>query len=216
MRRVVPDGWSLDASVERLSGAESLEAYRLGASGRLAALDWGVAARAHWSVQTLQALNGATRHSAGVSIGAAHWRLSGGAFDEPTLMRHGAYVRLEAAAQPRPDLHAIGYLDAEYASGGPPSYWRAGMVAAWLPAPGWTLLGHATFHRDLAGYSPWLEEGAAREMRSLSLALERGWQPASGVWRILARTHVGRRWSNLDLFEYRDAGIQFTLQRRWK
>lgn len=216
LRRVVPGGLTLDANVERLFGATAAEAFRVGASGRLDDERPGAPTQTHWSLQTLQAYNGGTRHSAGLSHRTARWRLSGGVFDEPSLTRRGAYLRLEGAAQPRPDFQALLYIDGEYASGGPPSFWRVGAVAAWSPAPRWTVLGHATLHRDFSAYSPWLEDGAARDMRSLNLALERTWGPATGDWRVLARTNVGRRWSNLELFSYRDTGVQLSLQRRWK
>ena len=52
-------------------------------------------------------------------------------------------------------------------------------------------------------------------MHTLNVAIERAWQPTDGRWQVVARAQAGARWSNLDLFDYRDAGLQISFRRQW-
>jgi len=216
LRRSVPGGWGFQANLERIFGNEDSAAHRLSVHGRLPWAGSGAVGWAQWSAQTQRAYDGATRHALGASAGGRDWRLSGGGFDEPTLARQGVYLRLEGASRPHPQLQALAYAELEHAWSGPPSFVRMGAMASWAPAPRWVLLGHVSAHRDLSGYSPLLEDGAAREMLSANLSLERAWEPGPGTWQLLGRLYGGRRWSNLELFTYRDAGVQVSLRRRWQ
>ena len=216
LRRSVPGGWGFHANLERIFGNEDSSAHRLSVHGRLPWSGSGAAGWGQWSAQTQRAYDGATRHALGASVGGRNWRLSGGGFDEPSLARQGVYLRVEGASRPRPEVQALAYAEVEHAWSGPPSFVRMGAMASWVPAPNWLLLGHFSAHRDLSGYSPLLEDGAAREMLSANLSLERAWEPGPGNWQVLGRLYGGRRWSNLELFTYRDAGVQVSLRRRWQ
>lgn len=215
VRRVVPESWSLEAAAQGLLGADHLRAYRLAVAGRLrSARDEGEL-QAQWFAQTQQAYDGARRHSGGVSLNRRAWGLTGGVYDEPEAERRGAFVRLEHAWRLRADLLAHAFATVEYAASGPPSYLLGGAAFSWSPAPNWTFLAQASSHRDLAAYSPWLEGGASRTMHTLNVAIERAWQPTDGRWQVVARAQAGARWSNLDLFDYRDAGLQISFRRQW-
>ena len=216
LRHGVSGDWGFQANLERIFGNEDSTAHRLSVQGRLPWSGRGAVGWAQWSAQTQRAYDGATRHALGVSVGGRDWRLSGGGFDEPGLERRGIYLRLEGASRLRPDVQALAYAEVEHAWSGPPSFVRLGAMASWAPAPHWVLLGHVGAHRDLSGYSPLLEGGAAREMLSANLSLERAWEPGPGNWQVLGRLYGGGRWSNLDLFTYRDAGVQVSLRRRWQ
>jgi len=216
LRRSTPGGWGFLANLERIYGNEDSSAHRLSVHGRLPWPASGAVPWAQWSAQTQSAYDGSTRHAVGMSVGGQDWRLSGGGFDEPDLARRGVYLRLEGASRPHPELQVLTYAAVEHAWSGPSSFVRMGALAFWVPVQGWMLQGHVNVHRDLSGYSPLLENGAARELLSANLSLERTWEPEPGRWQVLGRLYGGRGWSNLELFTYRDVGVQVSLRRRWQ
>ena len=159
-------------------------------------------------------LDNTTRQAVGLSIPRQAWRFTAGLFNEPELERQGFSLRLDRAWVMAPNLQSVTYAELEHATAGKASLVRAGILAEWAFAPAWALSAQATLHRDLQGYSPLLASNAPRNMLSAHLALEHHWEPAPR-WRVVGRAHVAQRWSNLSLFEYRDAGVQFSLQRVW-
>jgi hypothetical protein len=215
VQRIAPQGLSVDASVQHLWGSGAETAHRFGLSGRLPQAE-GAPVRLRWLAQTQRAHDGQDRHTLALSAAGTAWRVSAGLFQEPELSRDGLYLRLERLLELRPTLQASVFAGAEQVTDEGTGFWRAGAALAWAPSPGWTLLGQASLHRDFSGYSPWLRDNAPRRMHSLDLALERAWQLAGPDWQFLARVHGSRRWSNLELFGYRDAGLQLSLRRRWQ
>lgn len=215
VQRLTPNGISVDASVQRLGGSDSGAAHRLSVSGRLP-LEGGFSRAPRWLLQTQQALDGNVRHTAALSGADAAWRLSGGLFSEPDLARDGLYLRLEHVHQLRRGLRVSAFGGLEHPMDGVTGYWRAGAALSWEPWSDWSMFAQAILHRDFSGYSPLLEGGARRAMHSLDLALEHSWRPMGAGWQLLARAHVSRRWSNLSLFEYRDAGFQLSIRHRWQ
>ena len=213
VRRTVAGQSSLEASVQTLSSGG--QAYRLGAMGRIPVSGLGQESLVQWSAQTQQAFSGNTRHAYGLVLSRASWALAGGGFNEPALGRHGAYLRADRLIPLRSNLVVNGFVEAEYAANGPPSLWRAGGAAAWTPAAGWFLLGQADLVRDTSGYSALLANDAHRRMHGFSAAVERALTPDGVKWQLFLRGYVARRWSNLDLFDYRDFGAQVSLRRRW-
>lgn len=213
VRRTVAGQSSFEASVQNLSTGG--QAYRLGAMGRIPISGLGNETLVQWSAQTQQAFSGATRHAYGLVLNRASWALAGGGFNEPALGRHGAYLRADRLVQWRSNLYANGFFEIEHTASGPPSLWRTGVAAAWAPAPGWFLLGQADLVRDTSGYSSLLEGGAKREMYGVSVAVERALTPDAVQWQLFLRGYAARRWSNLDLFEYRDFGAQVSIRSRW-
>ena len=215
VQRFSPQGLSIDASVQRLSASDLGTAYRLAFSAPISGFqDAGGTIR--WLLQTQRALDGNVRHTAALSSAGPAWRLSGGLFLEPELSRDGMYLRLERTQSLGSGLRASVFGGLEHSFDGLTGYWRAGAALAWAPRPAWSVLGQAMLHRDLSGYSPWLENGARRSMQSLDFAVERNWQPMGPDWQLVARAHLSRRWSNLALFAYQDAGLQLSLRRRWQ
>lgn len=214
IQRVSPDGWGLEAGALAVAGAESDQSFRIGLSGPLpgSPVPGGLL---QWSVQAIKGLGGSDRYAAGLSWSQRHWRISGGRYGEPYLGRQGAYLRLERFWDPHPRVQSLAYLDAERASSGPPSFGRAGAILAISLTQTWKILMHASLQHDLTGYSPLLESGAPRAMRAFTAVIEKAWVPAP-TWELKARLNLGRRWSNLELFEYRDLGAQLVLARRWR
>ena len=210
LRHIMQDRWGLEVNQQQWSGAEGRSAGSLLVFGGTTLAGQSV----QWSALALRSLDDTTRQAVGLSIPRHAWRFTAGLFNEPDLERRGYSLRLDRAWVASPNLQSVTYAELERATAGKSSLVRAGILAEWAPAPSWVVSAQATLHHDLQGYSPLLASNAQRNMLAAYLALERHWEPAPR-WRIVGRAHVARRWSNLSLFEYRDAGVQLSLQRLW-
>jgi len=210
LRHVVQDQWGLEVSQQQWGGAEGRNASSLLVFGAATLAGQGV----QWSALALRSLDDSTRQAVGLSIARPVWRFTAGLFNEPALERRGYSLRLDRAWVASPSLQSVTYAELERATAGKSGLVRAGFLAEWAIAPSWLVSAQATLHRDLQGYSPLLENNAPRNMLTAHLALERHWTPAPR-WRIAGRVHAVQRRSNLSLFEYRDAGVQLSLQRLW-
>jgi hypothetical protein len=210
LRHVVQDQWGLEVNQQKWGGSEGRSAGSLLVFGAGTVAGQGV----QWSALALRSLDDTTRQAVGLSIPHQAWRFTAGLFNESALERRGYTLRFDRALAMPPSLQFVGYAELERATAGKSSLARAGILAEWAVAPSWVVSGQATLHRDLQGYSPLLESNAPRKMLAAYLALERHWEPAPR-WRIAGRVHAAQRWSNISLFEYRDAGVQLSLQRLW-
>ena len=210
LRHIVQDKWGLEVSQQQWGGAEGRNASSLLVFGGTSLAGQSV----QWSALTLRSLDDTTRQAVGLSIPRHAWRFTAGLFNEPDLDRRGYSLRIDRAWVVSPKLQSVTYAELERATAGKSSLVRAGILAEWAMALSWVVSAQATLHHDLQGYTPLLASNAPRNMLAAYLALERHWEPASR-WRIVGRAHVVQRWSNLSLFEYRDAGVQLSLQRLW-
>lgn len=216
VQRTAPGGLSLDASLQSITGSESLQAGRVSLAGPLAWPDpktgGGVLG---WYVQSRRSYDGAMRNGAGMTRAWDGWQMTVGWFAEPTLSRSGPYVWLERSGSIASGVQAQVFLEAEQSAHGVPGHVRFGLSSAWSPAPRWTGLLQASVQHEFGGYSALLENGAARSLQHLYLALERSW-PVAAESELAIRLQVGRRWSNISMFDYRDAGMQAAWRTRWR
>ena len=210
LRHVVHDQWGLELNQQQWGGTEGRNARSLLVFGAATLAGQSV----QWSALALRSPDDTTRQAVGLSVPRQAWRFTAGLFSEPALQRHGYSLRIDRAWAASPTLQSVTYAELERATSGASSLVRTGILAEWAVAPSWLVSAQATLHRDLQGYSPLLTSNAPRTMLAAYLALERHWEPAPR-WRVVARAHAAQRWSNLALFEYRDAGVQLSLQRLW-
>lgn len=210
LRHVVQDRWGLEVSRQQWGGSEGRNAGSLLMFGGSTVAGQSV----QWSALALRSLDDTTRQALALSVPRHGWRFTAGLFNEPDLDRRGYSFRLDRAWPVSPAIQSVTYAELERATAGKASLVRAGILAEWAVAPFWAVSAQATLHHDLQGYSPLLANNARRNMLAAHLALERHWVPAL-LWRIVGRAHVAQRWSNLSLFEYRDAGVQLSMQRWW-
>lgn len=218
LQRTAPGGLTVDANAQRIGGQEHWQTARLALAGNLPlqlASPGEEPLQTGWTWQSRRALDGVDRHSVGLTVGHQSWRLTAAGFTEPALARKGQQLLAEYIAVQQPRWQLNTYADFEHAVSGEPGHARLGLVAAWAFAPHWLALAQASAQRDLRSYSPWLENGAPRVMQAAYLALEKLWQPAGQSWQLAVRAHLGQRWSNLSLFDYRDAGLQLSWRHRW-
>lgn len=211
LRHVVQDSWGFDVTTQSVGGGDPYQT-----AGRVLFFgDTAVSGQPlRWSLYSLRAIDGSIRHAAGASALRKDWRFSAGLFSEPDLDRRGYTLRVDRSLMARPGLEAVGFAELEQATHGRSGYVRGGVLGEWLVDRHWLVSAQLSLHRDLEGYSPLLANDASRRMTTANLAVERGWEPMP-KWRLVARAHVAKRWSNISLFEYRDAGFQFSLQRWW-
>ena len=210
LRHIMQEQWGLEVSQQQWGGAEKRHARSLLVFGGATMAGHSV----QWSALAQRSLDDTTRQAVGLSLPRQAWRFTAGLFKEPDLQRQGYSLRVDRAWATSAHVQSVTYAELERASAGKSSLLRAGILAEWAVAPAWSVAAQATLHHDLQGYSPLLASNAPRNMLAAYLALERHWQPAPR-WRIVGRAQVAKRWSNLSLFEYRDAGVQLSVQRLW-
>lgn len=169
-----------------------------------------------WQAQTQRLLDGTERHQLGLQATQGHWQWQAGLYTEPQLNRRGPYLRLlRAWGPPHASAQWLAWADAEQnRAGGAPSFVRAGAQLTLAPAPAWEWQVQAQQHQDLAGYSPLLESGARRRLRTLSLTLDYQLSAAPAHAWVL-RSYAARRWSPMPLFAWRDAGLQLIWRSVW-
>lgn len=235
-------GLGLQAQVQYVNLSQARTALRLAAQGPLplpwpqtspddaintpanAAGQGGTAAAAssasppqwQWQAQTQRLLDGTERHQLGLQATQGHWQWQAGLYTEPQLNRRGPYLRLlRAWGPPHASAQWLAWADAEQnRAGGAPSFVRAGAQLTLAPAPAWEWQVQAQQHQDLAGYSPLLESGARRRLRTLSLTLDYQLSAAPAHAWVL-RSYAARRWSPMPLFAWRDAGLQLIWRSVW-
>lgn len=210
LRHIVQDRWGLEVSQQQWGGAEGRNASSLLVFGGTTLAGQSV----QWSALALRSLDDTTRQALGLSFPQQAWRFTSGLFNEPDFDRRGYSLRIDRGWMASPSLQSVTFAELERATAGKSSLVRAGILAEWAMAPSWVVSAQATLHHDLQGYSPLLASNAPRNMLAAYLALEHHWAPAPR-WRLVSRVHLAQRWSNLSLFQYRDAGVQFSVQRLW-
>ena len=218
LQRSIPGGLLVDVSAQHVLGQEHRQASRLALVGPLAELsvqDEMEPLQTSWTLQSRRGFDEVDRHSVGLVLRRQRWRLTAMGFVEPKLAREGQQVLAEYVVVQQPEWQILARAEAEHAARAYPGYARLDLEGGWAFAPHWLALAQASAQRDLRSYSAWLENGAPRHMQTAYLALERRWQPASQPWQLAVRAHLGQRWSNISLFDYRDAGLQLSWRHHW-
>ena len=162
---------------------------------------------------TLRSVDGNTRHSAGLAWSHGAWRLTAQAFKEPELDRQGYTLRVEHLhSNSSNSAQTLLYGELEKADSGVPGFIRSGFAREYALTPTLSLLTQFSAQRDFVGFSSLLENGATRRLVFAELGVQKDWGSHAG-WNVSSALHIGRRWSNLALFEFKDRTLQISLNR---
>ena len=161
---------------------------------------------------TLRAVDGSSRTSAGLSWPLANWRLTAQLFKEPQLERQGYALRLDHLQRSQSGNQTLLFAELEKSNSGVPGYIKSGILREYALTSGVSVLAQLGLQRDFAGYSVLLADGATRRLLLAQLGLQRDWGQLDG-WQLGSALQLARRWSNLALFEYRDATLQLSIER---
>ena len=161
---------------------------------------------------TLRAVDGNGRTSAGLSWPLANWRLTAQLFKEPQLERQGYALRLDHLQRSQSGNQTLLFAELEKSNSGVPGYIKSGILREYALTSGVSVLAQLGLQRDFAGYSVLLADGATRRLLLAQLGLQRDWGQLDG-WQLGSALQLARRWSNLALFEYRDATLQLSIER---
>ena len=162
---------------------------------------------------TLRSVDGNTRHSAGLAWSHGAWRLTAQAFKEPELDRQGYTLRVEHLhSNSNSGAQTLLYAELEKADSGVPGFIRSGFAREYALTPTLSLSTQFSAQRDFGGYSALLENGATRRLVFAELGVQKDWGSHAG-WSVSSALHIGRRWSNLALFEFKDRTLQISLNR---
>ena len=160
----------------------------------------------------LNALDGSSRVSAGLSLPMGNWRLTGQVFREPRFDSGGYAFRADHLQTSRTGAHTLIYAEAEKTNANLGGYVRTGFLKEWVLAPRWSLLAQMSVQQDFAGYSSLLENGARRKLLYGELGLQKAWGSYGG-WNLSSTVYTRRRWSNLDLFGFKDTTLQISIDK---
>ncbi len=161
---------------------------------------------------TLRAVDGNGRTSAGLSWPLANWRLTAQLFKEPQLERQGYALRLDHLQRSQSGNQTLLFAELEKSNSGVPGYIKSGILREYALTSGVSVLAQLGLQRDFAGYSALLADGATRRLLLAQLGLQKDWGQLAG-WQLGSALQLARRWSNLALFEYRDATLQLSIER---
>ena len=212
LARLTTGGTLLQMQAQGVDLAQARTALRLAAQGPMPGTQQGAW---QWQLQTQRLLDGTHRHQAGAAYlsGATQWHA--GAYSEPQARRRGPYARvLHHWAMPQGHQYQA-WADLEVNQGeGAPSQLRLGGQAMLALGRHWQWQGQLQHHHDLAGYSALLENNKKRNILTFSTALEYQLDPlAPQGWAL--RIYGARRWSNIPLFAWKDAGAQIVWRSAW-
>lgn len=214
LARLTGGGTLLQVQAQGVDLSQARTALRLAAQGALPTSgEQGSAWQ--WQLQTQRLLDGTHRHQAGAVYldGANQWHA--GAYSEPQARRHGPYARL-LHHWATPWGHQFqAWADLEGNQGeGAPGLLRLGGQAVLALGSHWQWQGQLQHHHDLAGYSALLENNKKRNILTFSTALEYQFTPlAPQGWAL--RLYGARRWSDIPLFAWKDAGAQIVWRNAW-
>lgn len=210
--RLTSHGTLLQAQAQGVDLAQAHTAWRLAAQGGLPGVQDGAW---QWQAQTQRLLDGTHRHHVGAIYmqGATQWHL--GAYSEPQARRHGPYARLlrHWATPSGHQFQAWAELEGNRGEGAP-SLLRLGGQAMLALGSHWQWQNQLQQHHDLSGYSVLLENNKRRNILTFNSALEYQFTPlAPQGWAL--RVYGARRWSDISLFAWKDAGAQIVWRGAW-
>lgn len=184
-------------------------------AGRLAA--WGPVYEglSGWSVSAQQGIDGQRRYNAGINLSQMNHRLYLGRFWEPTRADLGSFVRYEYAVPAATGLRFLPAVERSLNQGSVPPFWRAGLSGEFALGYRRFLSAQWTIQQDLEGYSPLLANDLRRRLTTYIVAGEQQFELGKGktlVFRVLAT----QRKSNLELFAFKDMGLQVSFVATWR
>jgi hypothetical protein len=181
----------------------------------LAPEQWGLSPAWQWSVQAQQAIDGSRRAMVGVSLtdGRARWAVHH--YAEPSINDRGWLARADYQGLNQETLQLVAHAERSVSLTRDQGSVRAGFQVQWLPAPGWRMQAQWQGQFDLHGYSPLLESGAPRRLRTTQLALERTFTLKSGK-TLSFRALTTQRTGNIELFAFKEASLQVIWGQVWR
>lgn len=168
-----------------------------------------------WNLQAQQGFDGARRWMAGVTSSSRAWRGSVFHYREPSSDDSGLVLRAEGLVVDRPAAAVSVNVERSESTQRDAGSWRAGTSAQFRPAPGWHVHAQFQAQKDLQGYSPLLNAGAARWLTTSSLTLER-MLPLASEKTLTFRALAAQRRSNVVIFAFREATLQVQYAHSWR
>ena len=168
-----------------------------------------------WNLQAQQGFDGARRWMAGVTSSSRAWRGSVFHYREPSSEDSGFVLRAEGLVVDRPAAAVSVHVERSESTQRDAGSWRAGTSAQFRPAPGWHVQAQFQAQKDLQGYSPLLDAGAARWLTTSSLTLERT-LPLASEKTLTFRALAAQRRSNIVIFAFREASLQVQYAHSWR
>jgi hypothetical protein len=171
-----------------------------------------------WHYQAQQGLDGLRRHSLSVAkpfdwSGLA-WRGVAVLYQEPSTAERqgdkGQALRLEHKGLSGP-WSWLAHAERSNSQSFEQGYLRAGVLADVRLWPQGTLSWQTSDQKDTHGYSPLLENGAKRRLFSSNVAFEQQ-HKFENEKVLIFRAFSAERRSNLELFNYKDVGVQIMLR----
>ena len=171
-----------------------------------------------WHYQAQQGLDGLRRHSLSVAkpfdwSGLA-WRGVAVLYQEPSTLERqgdkGQALRIEHKGLSGP-WSWLAHAERSNSQTFEQGYLRAGVHAEVRLWPQGTLSWQTSDQKDTHGYSPLLENGAKRRLFSSNVAFEQQHR-FENEKVLIFRAFSAERRSNLELFNYKDVGVQIMLR----
>ena len=166
-------------------------------------------------VQTLRALDGQRRVLTGLSSTSGAQRLSLTRYQDATTSDRGWLVRLDHSQRKWLGADWLASLERSNSTVGVQGYWRTSLGAELPLGEGRKLMGQWAHHQDSYAYSELLQQGAKRHLNSVYVAFEQQHR-IEGEKILIWRVFRDERRSNLELFTYKDFGVQFSLVHNWR
>ena len=206
-----PKGYAATVQLQHVSLPQSRPGIKLLVQGPLPFRQPG--ANMHWQLHTQRYPDGTQRHQLGAGAANAQTAWLLGWYAEPESNRSGWQLRTQHAMFRTPQWTVLGGVDVETSVAGasaPPGAIRANARLTYRPSAQWQLVAHWQGHADTRAYSPLLANGARRHMNTLQLNIEH----SLGTNWVL-RGYAARRWANIPLFGWSDAGVQLAWASTW-
>ena len=166
-------------------------------------------------VQTLRALDGQRRVLTGLSSTSGAHRLTLTRYQDSTTSDRGWLVRLDRSQRKWLGADWLASLERSNSAVGVQGYWRTSLGAELPLGEGRKLMGQWAHHQDTYAYSELLQKGAKRHLNSVYVAFEQQHR-LEGEKILIWRVFRDERRSNLELFTYKDFGVQFSLVQNWR
>ena len=204
------NGLELYAQTQQTTLSQARSTSRLALAGPLGLKNH------NWSLSTLRALDGSTRHSAGVvRTLQGNAQLMASVFYESSYKRIDWLVRSQRSTTIASRWPLTVWGEYEHGRGSAPGAVRAGLQSMVALDAQWQLQGLVHGQWDTSGYSRLLENNAARRMITTHLELEHRWPSPQFEGQLTLSAYASRRWSNLALFAWNDSGLRLSWLRRW-
>ena len=216
-------GRSLSASIGRWGPSDgfdvSLQRVEQSASGLNAArvAAWGpiLEGLSGWALSAHQGIDGQRRYNLGVNLTQMNHRLHFGRFWEPTRDDQGNFARYEYALPAEAGFRLLPSFERSFNQGSAPPFWRMGLNGELALGYRRFLNVQWTFQQDLQGYSPLLENDRRRSLTTYIVAGEQQFELGDKK-TLVFRALASQRKSNLELFAFKDFGLQVSFVQTWR